>query len=478
MTNVSFSLTLVGLYVLFLITIAFWVSRKSSSTSTDYYLANREVGWLAFALTLFATWMSTFAFLGSPGFYYLRGVNWQMPHGYLVVASPFFLWFIGRRIWVLGTRHNFLTPGDLFAHVFNSSTARLLAAVICLVALVPYCLIQLVGIGKVIAATTDGQVSYELAVSITAISILIYSIVGGVRAVIWTDAIQAVIFGVILVGGAASIVWSLADTDGLAKAISNVDPNATSFNPETLGIPITLLVMWGFGYILSPHMWQRLYMTKSAENLSHGMLVGTVAALLLIALPSLVIGMLANGSGISVSDSDTLMVAVFEQHANWLLPILLVGAVSAGMSTVDSQLLTASSIISHDILGFRNASTSSWVGRITVMGGIALFIFLALSPLKDGAIVLLASKGIGITLMLLIPLLYGLFSQKRNSGVGVAMLIAGPVILAVFEFGLVSFSIPFGFGAPVAAVVMQSLLWLLMGSLGGHESNINHSKAT
>ena len=460
MSLTSISLALVGIYVLVILIIALLASRSARATSTDYFLASRSVGWITFTLTLFATWMSTFAFLGSPGFYFLRGVNWLMPHGFLVVASPFFLWFIGRRLWRLGTKYNFLTPGDYFAHVYASKSARYLAALICLLALVPYCLIQLVGIGKVVEATTEGSVSYALAVSVVSAAILAYSLVGGVRAVIWTDALQAVLFGLVLIGGAVSITLSLANSGQLVASITAIEAGQTSFDPATLGIPITLLVMWGFGYILSPHMWQRVYMTRSAEHLSLGVLVGSVLAFFVIAFPSIIIGFLAHGSGMEFGDSDTLMVAVFQMHAQWLLPILLVAAVAAGMSTVDSQLLTASSVVSHDLIGARDKEASAWLGRATVFTGVLLLLGLALSPLRDGAIVLLASKGIGIALLLLVPLFFGLTENQGLRASGTATLATGIIVLGVLEFGELPITLPFGFGAPVAAILCQVLVGL------------------
>tara|TARA_R110002051_G_scaffold189149_2_gene258513 strand:- start:10036 stop:11466 length:1431 start_codon:yes stop_codon:yes gene_type:complete len=462
MSLVTVSIVITVLYVAFMIAVGAYASRRSTGTMGDYFLAGGQIGWIAFSLTLFATWMSTFAFLGSPGFYYRMGVNWLVPHGFLVVASPFLLWFLGRRLWKLGRSQGHMTPGDFFESQFKSRTVRYLSAVVCLLALVPYCLIQLVGIGKVVDASTGGLVSYQLAVSVASLAILAYSLLGGVRAVIWTDAIQALIFAVILVGGAVSFLIATANFPATVAMAEQIQPGVTTFDASQFGWPLTLLVMWGFGYILTPHMWQRIYMTDSAAHLSRGVIVGTVLAFFVIAIPSLLIGVLARGAGLEVADTDTLMVAVFTNYAHWLLPLLMVGAVSAGMSTVDSQLLTASSIIARDISGQRNPASSAHISRLTVLAGVLLLWAVSLSPARDGAIVLLASKGIAIALLLLVPMLGGLFLKQPRALAASSALIVGGITLLVLESGIMPVSLPFGVGPALAALFMQAFVFIIV----------------
>lgn len=462
MTLVHFSLAFTAVYVLFMILVGVYMSNKGDGSAKDYFLAGGSVGWLPFSLTLFATWMSTFAFLGSPGFYYKLGLGWFVPHGFLVVASPFLLWFIGRHLWIRGAREGHTTPGDFFASAYQSEHVRVAAALVCLVALVPYCLIQLVGIGKVIDASTGGAVSYPMAVSTASIAILIYSILGGARAVIWTDAIQAFLFGGILLGGAIAVVWSIGSPLTTMSQVAELSPSNVNFDVSKLGTPISLLVMWGFGYLLTPHMWQRIYMTNSAESLSRGVIVGSVLAFFVVAIPSLIIGFMARGSGLVVQDTDTLMVTVFTEHGSWLLPLLLTGAVAAGMSTVDSQLLTASSIMVNDISGSRSKKVTATVGRLTVLVGIILLWAIAMSPARDGAIVTLASKGIGIALLLLVPLLGGLLLKAPSATSGFLSLVVGAGLLLALELGLFGGMLPFGFLPPIAAMFAQIFVFALV----------------
>jgi SSS family solute:Na+ symporter len=314
-----------------------------------------------------------------------------------------------------------------------------------------------------------------VAVSFTSFCILFYAYLGGIRAVILTDAIQAFLFGAILFGGSFALYNSFSHPAELAQSIRNLDEGMTTFDPSRIGVPLTLMAMWGFGYVLTPHMWQRIYMTSSARNLGRGIVAGSVLALIVVAIPSLFIGLAARSSGLEVVDTDKLMVAVFLQHANWMLPLLMLGAVAAGMSTVDSQLLTASSIVIHDLGGAKASARSSMRGRFIVFVGVVLLWALSLSSLREGAIVLLASKGIGIALLLLVPLLGGLASARPSTAAGVGSLIAGGAVLSALELGAIKAQIPLGFGFPIAAVMVQftvyaALHWITAMAKGGRRS--------
>ena len=118
------------------------------------------------------------------------------------MASPSLLWFIGRKLWYLGKQRGYVTPGDLLADFYGISTIKYLVAVVSLIALIPYCLIQLIGIGKALEASTSGTLSYDFGVIMALVGIAIYTIIGGIRAIVRTDILQAVLSGgIVLIGG-------------------------------------------------------------------------------------------------------------------------------------------------------------------------------------------------------------------------------------------------------------------------------------
>ena len=467
MTGVT--IAIVAFYVTAGIVIGIRASRTSGTSGESYFLADRSVSWVHLALTLFATWMSTFAFIGSPGFYFKNGVGWFLPHAFLVVASPMLAWFLGRRIWQQGRQHGFVTPADLLAHHYRSDTIRVLTAVICLLALLPYCLIQLMGVGKVVSVVTDGSIPYSVAVCAAAATVAVYTLFGGIRAVIGTDVLQAVIFGAVMLLGAVAVVKASGGVAPGYEASTSLRPDAFVFNPKAAGAPLTLMVVWSFGYVLLPHMWQRYYMASSGSALARSIPIGSVLALVLIVVPSMLMGTLGIGLyGSALADSDAFMPRLFTDHALSVTPLLILGTFAAGMSTIDSQLLSAASIVTRDLVRpFRPTAPSPVfdrrIGRAVVVVLIVLATVLALSPAgKSGSIILLASKGTGLALLLLVPLVGALFAKSLTPAAGISVLIVGLVVDIALDFGLVEIQIPFSIGGPMIALALQIMLFAVL----------------
>jgi len=153
-------ITLLCLYMLFAVWLGIRAKQQNTNEASDYYLAGRSVGWFGLSLTLFATWMSAIAILGSPGYYFSQGVYWFLPHSLLVVASPILLYFLGRRIWALGKKHNYVTPGDLLGDRYHSRFLKVVVGFLSIIALVPYTMIQIIGIGTIIEIGTKGDIPY------------------------------------------------------------------------------------------------------------------------------------------------------------------------------------------------------------------------------------------------------------------------------------------------------------------------------
>ncbi len=467
---IAILITLLVAYLLFSVWLGFKAKSQAKNNASDYFLHGRNVGWFSLSMTLFATWMSTFAFLGSPGYYFAKGVSWFLPHGLLVVASPMLLYFLGRRIWALGKKYNYMTPGDLIGDRYSSQALKVVVGLISIIALIPYSMIQVVGIGKVIEIGTSGAIPYWGGVVMAISGIGVYSYIGGIRAIIWTDIIQAILFIIVMLIGAVLAV-SLTDGFwvGLTESIAK-KPELFTFNPGNWGAVLTTALIWTVGYILLPHMWQRSYMADSPKTLGKSAALGSCMALLFIVIPSLLMGFWGTGSLSIAGGPDSFVPSLYNQVAPALIPILVLATFAAGMSTVDSQLLSASSVLLKDVVepitGKKlSAEREKTIGRLFVLGFVGLLATLALTKFGGNTIVFIASKGTGIATLFLVPLLGALFIKKVSPATGTVTLVGGAVILFILETGIISMKAPYGIGAPVVALIFQAVCFFIVHNL-------------
>src|SRR5699024_9016931 len=149
----------VFIIILFLfipLVVGFYADKKSKGSSDDYFIQGRGMGSIAVFFTVAATWWSVFAFLGSYAFFYtsvpiyLTVFAWNIFFGYLYFV-------VGKRVWFLGKKFNYVTPSDLLGEFYNSEKMRILVGFIVVVFTVPYLQIQLTG-GAYLIQVASGDV--------------------------------------------------------------------------------------------------------------------------------------------------------------------------------------------------------------------------------------------------------------------------------------------------------------------------------
>ncbi len=213
----------VVLYLGAMVAIGAWFSRRNKSTD-DFFRGGQRVPWAVAGLSIFATMLSALTFMGIPARAYMTDVSWylgQLP--ILIVVPVVVLFYLPRfRKLDITSAYEFLEHRfDLFARLFASTSFILFH--IGRMAIVVY-----------LPALALAQVSsIDVVTCIVLIGILcvVYTVMGGIEAVGWTDAVQAVVLmgGALLcmvlvfagVEGGAGAVWETAVADG--KLFQNLE---------------------------------------------------------------------------------------------------------------------------------------------------------------------------------------------------------------------------------------------------------------
>ncbi len=342
--------------VLLLIIGALARKARRAETLADHFLAGRTLGFVVLLFTLFATQYSGNSLSAFPGKTYRGGLAYFMTVPFMVGIVTGYLLFAPRLV-ALAREHSFLTPTDFLRHRFASPTLTRLATLIFALVLCNFLLAQLMALGHAVSGLTENRIPYGLGVAVGGAVILAYEVMGGMRAVAWTDALQ----GAILALGLLVIVVLLVDViGGPGEVIDRIEKTAPAkaANPDwrTCLTWLSTFVLLGLGGPLYPQAIQRLYAARRLVELKRALAV--MAFLPLIAVTTVVfIGavgiVLFPGLEPVESDKITFKVLAYlvEAEPMAFLPALVVmmAVVAAIMSTADSCLLSLASVLTHDV---------------------------------------------------------------------------------------------------------------------------------
>ena len=459
-------------YMAVILVIAYYANKHLSMEPEDYYLGG-GLGTIVLTGTVLATWYSTFAFLGGPGTYYSSGTSW-LYFAFFNITGSFLIWVVGTRFWLLGQRFGHITPSDLVADFYeDDDVIRILVALIGILALVPYAVIQLTGAAQALIGALGTPAYFTWSVFLLMGMVALYLYVGGLRAVAWIDTLQGAIFMSLLVITAIAVAyWAGGIEAGFSVALENNEDLWVFTEAESPGAWYTGALIWTVAWVFIPHMWQRMLMAENPKVIAKTSVLSGTAALWIITFSALIIGGVSSGAvpelpaGIA---SDGLMTYVYTQFFPVGALLIVVAAFAAGMSTISSQILTTSSLFVRDIVKrpFRPDMEPQREGRIgryfTVVFSIIVLLF-ALSPAAEQAIIPLATDGVALVL-LYIPCVVGLFCWEGASKAGARWsLIIGLVFMQLAIWTPFGEIFPY-VGAPIWGLLVTTIVYYVVSKL-------------
>ena len=422
-------------YLVIIKVVSYFAHRSGSKTVEDYFLTGRTTGAIVLMATMFATGVNGLAFTAVPALVYEGGILYTQ----MIVAvcgAGLFQWYFGPKVWAVCQKNSFITQAELFGHHYQSKTVRIVTVIISIFSVFPFLIIQFVAVGKIFSAATGNVVTFELSVLLLALFTGFYVMFGGARAVVWTDVVQGLIFAIIFVVTAYLFTkWAGGFNSGITT-LTKVIPDKLVFNSENTPIFIDRILSWSFAFFLFPQLFQRLMMGHSAQVIRKSVL-GYFAIgfpIMFISLTTIAIMATATLYG-QITDRDQLVAEMFFRHWPLGSSMIVLGVVACGMSTIDSILLSLSSIFTRDIVEkifpqSNNSETSRY--RLAQKISVAILIVasvLALSEIGRGYLAPLFTFGATFATFLLWPFL-GMFAWTGSTKQG--------VISAIF-IGLLTF---------------------------------------
>lgn len=377
------------LYFLFVtgVGVYFFVKSKDKGEK-DYFLGGRNMGGWVSALSAGASDMSAWVLMGLPGAIYLSGMNQIWISIGLIIGTICAWIFIAPKLRHYAIKANdSITVPEFLSNRFMAKgpVLRISCAIVFVVGYLVYAASSVYACGKLFAMIVPSETTDMRAVGMvifTAI-ILVYTLLGGFKAVCWTDFFQGMLMlaALMVVPIIALIIVGVNGPSGAAGELPEhyysllVDGQ---LNWASVANIITGLG-WGLGYFGMPHIIVRYMAIKSSKELKKSQIIGSTWTFLILTMAT-VLALVARSylTGTLDGGNKELVFAMTVRQmlgvgALALLGGILIAAIlAAAMSTADSQLLASSSAFASDIYKTvinKNASDKTVlnVGRIAVV---------------------------------------------------------------------------------------------------------------
>lgn len=445
----------------------FALGRRENRSQEDFAVAGRRLSGAALLATLAASNLSAFTVFGVSGAAYRTG--WAffpvMAFGTAFMALSFV--YIGVPLRRLSAERGWLTPGDFIAGRYASRAAGFIFSALSLAYTLPYLSAQAASGGRLIAAATGLPAAFASALLVATVTLYVFR--GGMRAVVRTDALQ--LGALVGLGLAAAAVVARAYA-GAAGGFAAADPGASARAGADGSLPLAALAgyyfLWSLADPMFPHFMQRFFSARGDRALLSSM-AAYPFVLLLVFLPMSAIGVMgrALAPGLTGAAADGIFTVLVMRYAGPIVgPIFSVAALAALMSTMDSQLLSCSTMIVRDLgtgaagsgrppaakgAAAADAAAEERRARLMASAGAALGLIAWLSSLRppEAMLSFLNRAAFPGYASLAPAALAALYLPGVGAGAAVASLLAGAALVAMQAAGAFAPPIPavfFNFG--------------------------------
>ena len=451
-------------YLALTLLLAIWARRSTQKGSgnfiEEYFIGGRSMGGFVLAMTIIATYTSASSFVGGPGVAYKLGLGWVLLAMIQVPTTFLTLGVLGKRFAILGRKIKAVTIVDFLYARYKNDTVVVLCSVAMLVFFMASMLAQFIGGARVFQAVTGH--SYATGLILFGVSVVLYTSIGGFRAVAITDAMQ----GVVMVIAAVVVMMAVLSAGGgmvnCIQTLKSIDPGLLTPSGPKNSIPAPFLfsfwVLVGLGILGLPQTAQRCFGYKDSKAMHNAMLFGTLIIGFLLLCAHLT-GTLGRAVLPNLTSGDLVMPTLTVE----LLPpfwagVFVAGPLAAIMSTVDSMLLLVSASIVKDLyIRYklkRNADAidQKKISRMSLVCTLitgALVFCAAFNPPDLLVWINLFAFG-GLEVVFLWPIILGLYWKKANASGTITSIIVG---LAAFMFLSVTKTSFFGMHAIVPSLI-------------------------
>ncbi len=431
---------------------------KSTKDSEGYLVAGRKTHPYIMAMSYGATFISTSAIVGFGGNAGLFGMGllWLT---FLNIFVGIFVAFVvyGKRTRKMGHNLGAMTFPELLGKRYDSRFIQYFSGLVIFLGMPLYASVVLIGAARFMETTLE--VDFDVALLIYSVIIAAYVVWGGLKAVMYTDAMQGTIM---FVGMVFLLVMTYSHLSGITAAhqaltgMADLVPAkfAAMGHAGWTAMPVSGSTWWwtlvstivlgvGIGVLAMPQLVVRFMTVKSNRELNRGVLIGGVFILMMTGV-AFTVGALSNiyflqnmgniSINIAAGNADSIIpIYINDAMPEWFVYLFMLTLLAAAMSTSSSQFHTQGSAIGRDVyetLTNQRGSTSILITRSGIIVAVVIAVMLGYI-LPENIIARGTAIFFGLCASVFLPAYtLGLYWKGTTKAGAIAGLITGTVVTA------------------------------------------------
>ena len=327
----------------------------------QWAVGGRGFGWVFVFLLLAGEIYTTFTFLGASGLSYGLGAPayYIIAYGSLAYVIAYFLL---PPIWAYAKQHGLHSQPDFFVRKFGSPALGALVSLVGLVALIPYLVLQLTGLGIIVVAAGYGAVSKDAAIWIGAIIVTVYVMVSGIRGSAWTAVVKDVLILVVVVFLGLYLPFHLYGGIGpMFERIAAAKPGFLVFRPSGQSVAwfVSTVLLTALGFFMWPHSFAACYTARDARVFRRNAIVLPIYQLILLFVFFVGFAAVLQVPGLKGGATN---LALFKLVTKEFPPVVvgIVGAAGIFTALVPGSLIvmTAGMLLSKNLVGLGRPGAS------------------------------------------------------------------------------------------------------------------------
>ncbi|WP_287800083.1 sodium:solute symporter [Acidiphilium sp.] len=436
----SIALVLLALSAVFALVLGVVARTGHEMGLEQWTVGNRGFGAILVFLLLAGEIYTTFTFLGASGFAYGQGAP-----AYYILAYGTIAYVIGYfmlpPVWRYAKQHHLVSQPDFFAHKYDSPSLGVVVSLVDIVALIPYLVLQLTGLGIIVTAASYGAIPDWISVLIGAVVVTVYVIISGVRGSAWTAvAKDLMILAVVLFLG----LWLPAHLyDGIGPMftqIAKAKPGFLVFAAHGTSVWwfVSTVLLTALGFFMWPHSFASCYTAREEKVFRKNAMVLPLYQLILLFVYFVGFAAVLKVPGLKGAATNlALFKIVTATLPPWVVGVVGAAGVLTALVPGSMITMTAATLLSRNIYGAFNRDASDdqvvFLAKCLVPVVMAVAVYFTLTG--NSTIVTLLLVGYSFVTQMFPALIASLFPRSGVTRQGaMAGIVVGVAVAAWLTF--------------------------------------------